>query len=226
MIVVIEGIDGVGKGTQSQRLLSRLKQEGLNCLFLSFPVYTSFFGQMIGEYLNGIYGSIDEVNPKLSSLLYALDRWQKMQDVNISSYDVVLIDRFVSSNLAHQAAKVDIGDKEDLLNWIVQLEYEVLCTPSPDLVVLLDADLELASAQVLTKKARAYTNKSKDLHESNLPYLKKVRDVFRKIASERPNYSVVECDKNGKMRSIADIHEEIWRIVFQKISQHRNKRQN
>lgn len=213
MFVAIEGIDGVGKGTQCALLSRRLEKEGLRCLLLSFPIYSSFFGQLIGEYLNGVYGDLETVPPKLASLLYALDRWHGMSRVRLSDYDVVIADRYVPSNLAHQGGKFDPVVRPSFVEWLETLEYRILGIAKPDLVVLLDAPCDVAAAQVLTKKPRSYTESKADLHESNAEYLQKVRTAFLDLASRDTAFRVVNCCNASRMRDQDAIHEEIWALL-------------
>ncbi|MFC1601620.1 dTMP kinase [Candidatus Sumerlaeota bacterium] len=212
-LIVIEGIDGVGKGTQSKLLLERIAASGARTRLISFPVYDSHFGRMIGEYLNGVYGTLETVHPKLAALLYAMDRVQCLEQLELADYDALVIDRYVPSNLAHQTAKLPGGERAELTDWILELEYGTLGLPTPELVVVLDADAELAARQVLKKDARAYTELEQDLHESDQTYLRQVRQVYGQLARERAEFRLVQCDRDGQMRSIEDIHEEIWRLV-------------
>jgi len=215
MIIAIEGIDGVGKGTQSKLLYDCLINEGHKASLISFPDYSGFFGQMVGEYLNGKFGTIDVIHPKLAAILYALDRWQKFKERdNLLSDDYLILDRYVPSNLAHHAAKLKGGERTDLINWISELEYDILGLPRPDLVIVLDADTKLAESQVLKKKSRKYTSLAKDLHESDPVYLEEVRKVFLHLCSANESYTRIECDAEGKMKSIEEISQEIRRAVF------------
>ena len=212
-LIVIEGIDGIGKGTQSKLLLERIAASGARTRLISFPVYDSPFGAMIGEYLNGVYGTLEAVHPKLAALLYAMDRVKCFAQLELADYDALVIDRYVPSNMAHQTAKLPSGERAELTKWILELEYGTLGLPAPELVLVLDADAELAARQVLKKDARAYTELEQDLHESDQTYLRQVRQVYGQLARERAEFRLVQCDRDGQMRGIEDIHEEIWRIV-------------
>ena len=214
MIIAIEGIDGVGKGTQSSILHNNLIKHGLSASLVAFPVYTSFFGKMIAEYLNGYYGSLKDIHPKLIANLYAFDRWLYFKEQQIKDTDFVVIDRYVPSNYAHQASKFDDSTQiVQMIEWIKELEHEILGQPQPDLVLVLDAPVHLASSQVLKKAERNYTNLKKDLHEEDKPYLENVRNVFLELCKTNDNYRLVSCINGNNMRSIEDISTEIWSVV-------------
>ncbi len=135
MLIVIEGIDGSGKGTQADLLCRRLRADGRRVRLFSFPSYTeTFFGREVGRYLNGDYGSLTSVPVEFAALLYAGDRFEKKQSLVAALADggIVICDRYVPSNLAHQAAKLH-GERQDALRgWIAALEYEVYGLPRPD----------------------------------------------------------------------------------------------
>jgi dTMP kinase len=214
VIIAIEGIDGVGKGTQSSILYDNLIKHGLSASLVSFPVYTSFFGKMVAEYLNGCYGSLKEIHPKLIANLYAFDRWLYFKEQQSKGIDFIVIDRYVPSNFAHQASKFDDSTQiAQMIEWIKELEHEILGQPQPDLVLVLDAPVSLASSQVLKKAERSYTNLKKDLHEGDKPYLENVRNVFLNLCKSNENYKLVNCIDADKMRSIDDISSEIWSFV-------------
>jgi len=185
VFIAIEGVDGSGKGTQTALLAEKLQDAGHKVAVFSFPRYTqSKCGEMVGKYLNGDFG--DANDPHLVSLIYAMDRVAARADLMaaLSSSDVVLCDRYVSSNIAHQCAKVPAEQAEAVRNWITYVEYTVNAMPVPDLQLLLDVPPELAAARVLLKQKRAYTDKAEDLHEAAKPYLKRVIDVYRRMASD------------------------------------------
>ncbi len=179
MLIAIEGIDGSGKGTQAGLLIEALNGCGLTTELFSFPRYnTTKGGEAVGEYLNGKFGNpVDEVDPKLAALLYALDRFESREDLlaQLAVKDVVVCDRYVPSNLAHQCAKLKAEDGEALCAWLNHLEYGIYSLPVPNLVIQLDLDIDLAKTLIAKKAARSYTTKAADGHEADLAYLNKVR---------------------------------------------------
>ena len=217
VIIDVEGIDGVGKGTQSKILCRAMRAKGYNADIISFPRYDTFFGKMVGSYLNGTFGSLDTVPVEFASLLYALDRWDYWKSARHSQVldegRVIVIDRYVPSNIAHQAAKLPAEQRRQFAGWIAKLEYDVLAAPRPSLVILLDMAVPLASKQVLLKAQREYTEQKKDLHEMDDAYLEAVRSEFLSFCEETPNARIVQCAKGENVRSVEDIAEEILKLV-------------
>ena len=157
-LVAIEGIDGSGKGTQAKRLLARLKAGGLRSALLSFPRYdATFFGKKVGEYLNGAYGPLGQVHPFFAALLFAGDRFESRALLadELAANDVVVLDRYVASNIAHQAARLESAERKRLIEAIEHLEFELYQVPRPDLVVLLDVSVASAQRLIATKPSRS-----------------------------------------------------------------------
>lgn len=215
-LIVIEGIDGSGKGTQAQQLTERLTAAGRQVRLLSFPRYReTLFGRAIGDFLNGHFGKLDEVHPFLASVLYAADRFESkavLADA-LQQSDVVVCDRYVPSNLAHQGAKLDGTERDELLRTIERIEFEVFALPRPSLVVLLDVPVEIAQRNIAAKKPRSYTDKAADLQESDAAYLQRVRDVYLQLAAANPNWQRVDSVQSGGQRPISEIADEIFRRV-------------
>lgn len=215
-ILVIEGIDGSGKGTQSKYVCEELLKQGCNCYLLSFPRYSeTFFGQRIGDFLNGAFGTLDELNPFLVSLLYSGDRFESRDAIlqAQSSADILILDRYVPSNVAHQTAKVSGVQRQQLREWIEQIEFEIFAVPRPTQVVLLDTPVEISQNLIARKDARSYTDHVADLQESNLPYLAKVRDVYLELADTSPNWTVIPVTNESGIRAIEEIGNEILSIA-------------
>ncbi len=216
MLIAIEGIDGSGKGTQAGRLCERLKASGQAVELLSFPRYTATrFGKAIGEFLNGRFGSLSEVHPMLASLLYAGDRFESREVLRnaIQAHDVVVLDRYVASNIAHQGAKLQGAEREELKDWVETIEFEIFGLPKPDVVILLDLPASAAQKLIAKKAARAYTDKAADLQEADGSYLAEVREVYRQLAVDQPHWKIVPCLKGEALRSIEDISDELFEIV-------------
>lgn len=216
MLIALEGIDGSGKGTQAQRLYDRLRTAGHTASLISFPRYeATLFGRAIGEFLNGRFGSLEQVSPFLAALLYAGDRFES-KDVLRSAIDqneFVILDRYVASNVAHQGAKLDAEERRKLAAWIHEIEYGVYRLPRPDLTILLDLPASQAQMLIATKQARSYTKRKADLQEADGRYLELVREVYLELAREEPDWAVVSCVADGRLRSIEEIGEELWRTV-------------
>ena len=215
-LIVIEGIDGSGKGTQAQQLTERLTATGRRVQLLSFPRYReTLFGHAIGEFLNGRFGQLDQVHPFLASVLYAADRFESKQVLldALQQSDVVVCDRYVPSNLAHQGAKVEGSERDELLRTIERIEFDIFLLPRPSQVVLLDVPVEIAQRNIAAKKPRSYTDKAADLQEADAAYLQRVRDVYLQLASSNSSWQRVESARAGEQRSIADISDDIFSRV-------------
>jgi len=217
VIIDIEGIDGVGKGTQSELLCQAMRAKGYDVDVVSFPRYDTFFGKMVGGYLNGTFGGLDGVPVEFATLLYALDRWDYWKTAPSSEQTgegrVIVIDRYVPSNIAHQAAKLPLEQRRRFAKWIAALEYDVFAIPRPKLVILLDMAVPLATRQILLKPRREYTDQKKDLHEMNDEYLEAVRSEFLSFCEESSNARIVQCASGEHVRSVADLAEEIYELV-------------
>ncbi|MFN9719138.1 MAG: thymidylate kinase [Planctomycetota bacterium] len=216
-LIAIEGIDGAGKGTQAARLVSSLREIGLRVDSLQFPRYSATtFGQAIGAFLNGRFGALHEVHPQLAAVLYAGDRFEsrdlllKMMELN----EVIVLDRFVGSNLAHQSAKLEGSDRKELVDWIEKVEFDVFRLPRPKLTILIDMSSHMSRELVSRKAARDYTDQEADLQESDLPYLEKVRRCYLALSRSRLDWRTVHgLDEHGSLRTIDDVGSEILSIV-------------
>ncbi len=221
-LIAIEGIDGAGKGTQAGRLVTSLREMGLRVDTLQFPRYgATTFGTAIGDFLNGRFGSLNEVHPQLAAVLYAGDRFEsrtlllKMMEDN----DVVVLDRFVGSNLAHQSAKLDGHERTALVEWIEKVEFDVFQLPRPALTVLIDMSSQMSRELVSRKAARDYTEQEADLQESDLPYLERVRRCYLALAHSRLDWRTIHgLSDDGSLRTIDDVGTEIQTVVCEHLS--------
>lgn len=214
-VIAIEGIDGSGKGTQAKLLHDYLFDKGHATKLISFPRYSdTFFGKEVGNYLNGSFGSIEQVPAKLAAILYAGDRFESKELIfnYLNEGSTVILDRYVSSNVAHHAAKIPITEREAFVKWVYELEYKVFGMPKPDIEIYLDIPFFISKQMVALKDRRDYTNNSHDLHEENDAYLKKVSEVFSLLCAQQ-GWSRIECSINGVMRSREKISSEIVHLV-------------
>lgn len=218
-LIALEGIDGAGKGTQTAKLVQRLQSLGLKVTSLQFPRYSeTTFGGAIGDFLNGKFGSLDQVHPQLAAVLYAGDRFESKDILQQAQqdHDVVVLDRFTGSNLAHQCAKLDGEERSNLQSWIDQVEHKVFGLPRPDQTILIDISSQWSRTLVSRKGDRDYTDEEADIHESDLPYLERVRRCYLDIAAATDSWHVVPSLKDdGQLRSIDEIHELIFACVQQ-----------
>jgi dTMP kinase len=216
LLLAIEGIDGSGKGTQAGRLADAARAAGHRVASFSFPRYDDNpFSRAIGDYLNGEFGGLDEVHPELSALLYACDRLHARPEL-VAALDecaLVVCDRYVASNLAHQGAKLDGEARERLIRWLVDVEYGEFALPRPDLVVLLDAPAALARELVGRKGTRAYTTLEADIHESDTAHGDASREVYLDLAGREGWRVVATADEDGAARDVDEIAAEVWAAV-------------
>ncbi len=215
LLVVIEGIDGSGKGTQSARLRDRLLARGLRAGLLSFPRYAeTFFGERIGDFLNGKFGQLHEVDPFLASLLYAGDRLESKAELTrlLAESDVLILDRYVPSNIAHQAGKRTGEARRELARWIEKIEYDLFGLPRPDLVVLLDTPTDVSQTLIAKKAQRTYTAAAADMQEADTDYLSRVRSAYCELAAER-GWAIVSVVNERGLRPMEEITAEVERLV-------------
>lgn len=212
-LIAIEGIDGSGKGTHAKLLLERFRADGSRAALLSFPRYSDTrFGGLVGEYLNGRFGSLDEVHPLLASLLFAGDRFESRTVLldALETHDVVICDRYIASNVAHQAAKRTAGEREELIGRIEAIEFGVFGLPRPDRTILLDLSVWNAKRLIAKKAKRSYTDQTEDLHESDGVYLGAVGDVYRSRQTADASWRRVDCEREGVVRPVEEIAVEVW----------------
>ena len=216
VLIEIEGIDGSGKGTQAANLARHLSESGISAAKISFPRYeTTRFGRVIGQFLNGAFGSLDEVHPQLAALLFAGDRFESREDLlSLSAeHQVVVLDRYVASNAAHQAAKLDGAARSELIEFINELEFGIYNLPEPDRVLWLDVTVDWSQRLIRRKAERSYTDREADLQEEDTDYLARVRSVYAELAKEGENWTRIDCCPNDDLLSEKQVFESIVREV-------------
>lgn len=217
MFILIDGIDGSGKSIQTELLINRLKKEGKAVEVVSFPQYGQKSAAPIEEYLNGFYGTAEEVGPFRASILYAVDRFAAAPKIKkwLAEGKIVVANRYVASNMGHQGGKiVNFEERKKFLAWNDDLEYNIFQIPRPDLNLILHVPAEIAQQLVDRKAKREYLRGTKrDIHEDDLQHLKNAEKSYLEIAKTFPNFILIECVKNNKLLSIESIHEKIWSVV-------------
>ena len=214
-LIVFEGTDGSGKSTQFQALCARVEQTGTPFRRLVFPQYQEPSSALIRMYLGGEFGSRPgDVNPYAASAFYAVDRYASLKKVWGEYYSqggLILTDRYTTSNAVHQGAKCAPQERPAFLGWLDDFEHDKLGLPRADLVVYLDMPTE--KAVELLRSREASTNTKADIHELDTAYLAACRACALQ-AAEQLGWHVVHClDDAGRLRSIVDIHSEIWALV-------------
>ena len=213
-LIVLEGTDGSGKSTQFAALCRRLEERGIPFQRLVFPQYQEESSALIRMYLGGQFGSRpSDVNGYAASAFYAVDRYASYKKVWGEWYEgggLVLADRYTTSNAVHQASKVEPEEREDFFRWLYDFEFDKLGLPRPDLVLYLDVPTD-ATVRMLRARESA-TNTHADIHEQDTDYLRLCRETAGQ-AADALGWERVECVRDGAMRSIEAIHDEIWSRV-------------
>ena len=215
-LIVIEGTDGSGKSTQFRCLSEHLENDGISFKHLVFPRYSEESSALIRMYLGGQFGGKPtDVNAYAASAFYAVDRFASYKMDWGKWYEeggLVLSDRYTTSNAVHQASKQEGADRDNYLQWLYEFEYDKLGLPRPDLVIYLDVPTDYT--EKMMRKREQDTNTTADIHEKDMQYLATCRETGRAAAAFY-NWKVIQCVKDGQMRTIEDIHEEIYAAVKQ-----------
>lgn len=216
-MIAIEGIDGSGKRTQVELLAAALRERGHSVFATGFPQYDSWFGKMVGQFLNGELGPLESVDPHFTALLYAGDRFEAKTKLEgeLSNGQIVLVDRYIGSNLAHQTARVAPARRAAFQEWIEHLEYGIYGLRREDLVLYLRVPPVEAQKLVALKSARSYTSAQKDLQEASLRHLEDAAQMYDTL-SRRANWNTIECfdAKRKQMRAAEDIAKEVLGTVM------------
>ena len=214
-LIVIEGTDGSGKSTQFRMMSQRLEKENFSFRHIVFPRYSEESSALIRMYLGGQFGSKpSDVNAYAASSFYAVDRYASYKMDWGQWYEeggLVLSDRYTTSNAVHQASKEPEDKQAAFLQWLYDFEYDKLKLPRPDLTIYLDVPTDFTEKMLRSREAS--TNTTADIHEQDMSYLATCRETGRK-AAQYYGWTVIQCVKDGAMRSIEDIHEEIYAHVL------------
>ena len=213
-LIIIEGTDGSGKSTQFKLLTQRLQQENVAFQKLVFPQYSEPSSALIRMYLGGEFGSSpSDVNAYAASAFYAVDRYASYKKTWGQWYEnggLVVSDRYTTSNAVHQTAKEPPEKQAEFLKWLYEFEYDKMGLPRPDLTIYLDVPTDFTEKLMRSREAATHT--SADIHEQDLEYLATCRRIG-KAAAAFYGWTVIDCVRDGAMRTIEDIHEEIYRHV-------------
>lgn len=217
-LIVLEGTDGSGKGTQFAKLTERLKLEGYDIETFDFPQYQSGSSYFIRQYLNGNYGSADAVGPFAASMFFALDRYEAAPKIKsaLENGKVVICNRYTGSNMGHQGAKFEnIQERQGFYLWLDNLEYEVFGIPRPSVNIILKVPAAVAQSLVDKKAPRDYTDKKRDIHEADLRHLEKAVSVYDELAQLFPkDFTLLDCTQDGALLDIATISQKVWELIL------------
>jgi len=214
--IVIDGTDGAGKATQAKVLFKRLQKMHKKVHMEDFPQYGKKSAGPVEEYLNGLYGTAEELGAYIPSIFYAVDRFAAAQRIRkyLAEGYIVICNRYVTANMAHQGGKIKKNsDRHKYFKWLFELEYNFFKIPKPDLNLILHVPAKIAQKLVDQKGQRFYIgHKKRDLHEKDLDHLLNAEKTFLEISKEF-GYPVIECYKNDNLMSIDEIAELIWKKV-------------
>ena len=209
-LIVIEGLDGSGKATQTALLTDYFKSKSVSVKQISSPDYTNPSSALVKMYLGGEFGkNPEDVNAYAASSFYAVDRYASYKQFWEKDYlngTLIIADRYATSNAVYQLSKLEETEYDRFLQWIADYEYGMLGLPKPDLTLYLDMPIEV-SQKLLSKRYQG-NNSKKDLHESNCSFLQQCRKSAL-YSAQKYGWKIIECSENGQPRTITDIHNDI-----------------
>jgi len=222
--IVIEGLDGSGKSTQLKLLKEYLNSQNIKFKYLHFPrTESGIFGELVARFLRGDLGKIDQVDPYLVGLIYAGDRENAKNSINswIGEGYLVIIDRYVYSNMAFQGAKIeDQTKKQELRDWLYELEYKYYKIPKPELSIFLDVPFSFTTNSLINQREgedRDYLNGKQDIHEADLSFQEKVRQEYLSLVKDDVSFQVIKCynENIGEMLAPKLIFDKIFSSLKQ-----------
>ena len=216
-LIVIDGGDGSGKTTQSALLIAHLKGRKIPVMGLDFPrYYSSFHGKIVGRFLAGEFGKLNDVSPYLASLAYALDRASAKDEMDdwLTGGGYIVSNRYATSNMAHQGARLPEEKRKEFLDWIDELEYKVHKIPRPDIVIYLHVPWQIGVELTKKKGERAYINgDGPDIAEADTAHRQAAEDMYMSLCRKRKRWFAIECVVDGKLLSREAIHERILGVL-------------
>lgn len=220
-LFVIDGTDGSGKQTQLQKLKERFDKEKIDYKVVSFPNYDSPSSSLVKMYLNGDFGTdAQAISPYIASTFFAADRYATFKTQFEEYYKnggIILADRYTTANMVHQAGKIkDEQERENFLKWLWDFEFGLYGLPVPTKVFFLNMPFEYSQKLMENRENKITHGEKKDIHESNKQHLQDAYNEACKLV-KKYNWCEIKCVKDGKIRTIDDIHEEIFRKVVEYI---------
>lgn len=214
-LIIIEAGDGSGKATQTKLLYDRLIQEGYKVKKIEYPDYESKACIPVKMYLQGEFGGhVDDVNAYAASVLFAVDRYASYRMKWKQNYDegmIILADRYTTSNMVHQAVKINNNkERDEFLQWLWDTEFNKMGLPVPDKVIFLDMPTAISNKLIDNRSKQQH--RAKDIHEQDKTYLENCHRVYQEMAN-RYNWDIVNCADSNEIRTVEAIHEDIWQKV-------------
>ena len=218
--IVIDGTDGSGKGTQTKKLVERLKTEGRSVELMDFPRYSQPSAYFVEKFLRGEYGKLSEVSAKRASVFFAADRFDASFQIRklLEGGTIIISNRYVSANKGHHMGRIkDPRERTDFLAWLNELEYEIFGIPKPDLTILLHVPADIGYQLVASKDERGYLDgKKRDILEEDIQHLRDAEAAYLELPKldQVEHWQVLECVENNQLLSIEEIHERLWKVVY------------
>ena len=214
-LIVVEGAcDGIGKTTQFEKLKEHLQNDGKEIAYHHFPTYGTYYGAPVEKYLQGEFGKPKDLSPYFINSLYAVDRavaWYSELKKLYDKGDIILLDRYTTSSLIYQSALIEnLDEKKKFIDYVTEFEYGKIGIKEPDNVIFLHAPFDLVTK--LRAQRKQNDGVVNDIHERDLEFMKKVYESAIFVA-DYLNWDKVECSENDEMRSIEDIHEDVYKLV-------------
>ena len=213
-LIVIEGLDGSGKATQTEQLCRYLKKQQMEYRHITFPDYNQDSAALVKMYLSGAFGADPNcVSPYAAASFYAVARYasyQRFWKQDHANGIYIVADRYVTSNLIYQLTKLPQKDWDVFIDWLQDYEYNKLQLPQPDIVVYLDMPPKVS--QILMNQRYNGDEMKKDIHERNTDFLDRCRKAAL-YSAQRLGWHVITCVDCGQLKSIEEIHLEIIDII-------------
>lgn len=215
-LIIIEGSDGTGKTTQTRLLSERIEREGEKTHYVHFPRHDHPSAYFVGKMLRGEYGPLEDQEPYRTSVFYTLDRFDASFELRplLESGIHVITDRYTSSNIGHQGGKFhSLEEKKKYFSWLDEFEYGTFNIPKPDMVIFLHAPFEVSQKLLEERNKDGHNGQKGDIHEADKEHLRAATQSYEIAASMFDYWHSVECVEGGKLRSIEEIHEDVYATV-------------
>lgn len=217
ILIAVDGVDASGKQTHTELLYQTLAERGVKAKLLSFPAYGSPSAELVKLYLSGAFGgNAEDVNAYAASTFFAADRFATYRMDWKADYEngtVLIADRYVSSNMIHQAGKIEnLQEKDRFLDWVSDLEFQIYGIPKPDLTIFLDMPVRFGRQLMAQRENKFDGTMQKDIHERDCGYLERSYQNACYVA-EKYNWTRIPCVEGERIRSIAEIQKDILCVV-------------
>ncbi len=219
-LIVIDGSDGSGKTTQANLLMKFFKNQGFKVKIYDFPrYYSSFHGRLVGRFLRGEFGNLETVSPYLASLAYALDRASVREEMEdwLNQGGIIICNRYVSSNMAHQGARLPQDKRQEFLDWIDELEYRQHKMPRPDLFIYLYVPWKIGMELTAKKASQRRYVKGADIQEKDLYHRQEAEKMYLYLSKHQKKWVKIDCVVNNKILPIEEIHKKVLQVVREKL---------